>query len=153
MKVFQDQRGVSLIEFTFTALIFLIFFIAVIEFARVMFVWNTVNEANRQSARLASICEMSELQVSKIKNKVKYLITAAGDGAIDAKNWLAVEYLPLGCSEATCEVVKSTISEIQVSPFIPIYGVSINLPPISYSLIREQLSNQVSEGDVNPICE
>lgn len=151
IKTYQ-QKGIALIEFTFTALFFLIFFIAVIEIARLMFTWNTANEAARQASRLASICESSAAQQEIIRNKTAYLITAAGSLSQNNSDWLQFEYFPSGCGQADCKFVKTTVQNVQMTMFIPIYGSTITLPSVTYTTVRELLNNQLG-GDLNPICQ
>lgn len=149
----NNQRGIALIEFTLTILTFLIFFIGVIEIARLMYVWNTANEAARISGRMASICEISSAQHEIIRNKTQYLINASGSINRDSANWLQFEYFPPGCGQGNCQFIKTTVQDIKVSMFIPLYGGPLTLPPVTYTTVRELLSNQMGNSDINPTCQ
>jgi Flp pilus assembly protein TadG len=148
----NQQKGIALIEFTMTVLVFLIFFIGVIEIARLMFTWNTANEAARQAGRIASICEFSTAQQEIIKNKTQFLINAGGNSSLDGTDWLQFDYYPLGCGESNCQFVRTTVQNVQFSMLIPVYGGSITLPPVTYTTVRELLNNQLG-GNPNPICQ
>lgn len=153
MNIYKNnQRGIALIEFTFTILFFLIFFIGVIEIARLMYIWNTANEAARISGRMASICEISSAQHEIIRNKTQYLIYASGSINQGSTSWLQFEYYPPGCDQGNCQFVKTTVQDIQVSMFIPLYGSTLALPPVTYTTVRELLSNQMGNSDINPTC-
>nr|WP_305907145.1 TadE family protein [Methylomarinum sp. Ch1-1]MDP4519872.1 pilus assembly protein [Methylomarinum sp. Ch1-1] len=53
------QRGASMVEFALIALVFFTLIFGIIEFARVMFVYNTLVEATRRGARVAAVCPVS----------------------------------------------------------------------------------------------
>lgn len=52
----QQQRGIHVVEFAIVGLVFFIVLFMLIEFGRVLFVWNVLDEITRRGARLAAIC-------------------------------------------------------------------------------------------------
>ena len=71
-KKTHKESGVTIIEFALSFTVFWLIFIAIIEFCRVMFAWNSALEATRLGSRLASICSMDGAQQNKIRDIVKY---------------------------------------------------------------------------------
>ncbi|MCE3264180.1 MAG: pilus assembly protein TadE [Pseudoduganella sp.] len=54
------QRGTASIEFGLVFLLFLTFVFSLIEYARVMFLWNAVQEVSRRAARAAAVTDFSD---------------------------------------------------------------------------------------------
>lgn len=52
----HKQKGAQIVEFTMIALLLFAILFAIIEFSRVMYVWNTLAEVTRRTARMAVIC-------------------------------------------------------------------------------------------------
>ncbi|MEK9775438.1 MAG: TadE/TadG family type IV pilus assembly protein [Quisquiliibacterium sp.] len=50
------QAGVTAVEFALIAWILILLLIGIMEIARIMFVWNSANEATRYGARAAVVC-------------------------------------------------------------------------------------------------
>ena len=49
----HQQKGMYTVEFALVAALFFVLLFGVIEFARALFVWETLTEATRRGARLA----------------------------------------------------------------------------------------------------
>jgi hypothetical protein len=54
------QRGVAAVEFALVALLFFMLLLGVIEFGRVIFLWNAVQEVTRRAARDATVANFSD---------------------------------------------------------------------------------------------
>lgn len=54
------RHGTASIEFALVCLVFLPFLFAVFEYARVMFLWNTLPQVTRRAARAAAITDFSD---------------------------------------------------------------------------------------------
>lgn len=59
-KSINIQRGVAAVEFALVALLFFTLLFGVIEFGRVIFLWNAVQEATRHAARDAAVSNFSD---------------------------------------------------------------------------------------------
>lgn len=53
------RRGAASIEFALVCVLFLAFLFAVFEYARVMFLWNTLPQVTRRAARAAAVTDFS----------------------------------------------------------------------------------------------
>lgn len=50
------QTGLTTVEFAIVGALFFIVLFGVLEFARLLFTWNTLDEATRRGARIAAVC-------------------------------------------------------------------------------------------------
>ncbi|CAM3995665.1 TadE family protein [Vibrio neonatus] len=57
---YKKNRGLAVIEFTIVSTVLLIALFAIMEFARFVFSLQMLNEVTRKSARLASVCYVTE---------------------------------------------------------------------------------------------
>lgn len=53
------QRGIYAVEFAIAGLVFFIALFMVIEFARLLYSWNLMEEVTRRAARLAAVCPVA----------------------------------------------------------------------------------------------
>ena len=56
----QNQSGTTTVEFAIVASVMFMILFAVIEFGRVMFVANALDESTRRGARLAAVCPVGD---------------------------------------------------------------------------------------------
>lgn len=62
----RKQQGAHLVEFAVVAVAFFIVFFGVFEFARMLYVWNTLTEATRRGARVAAVCPVGHSGVADV---------------------------------------------------------------------------------------
>lgn len=55
----RPQRGAAVIEFAMVALIFFTLLFAIMEFGRMLYIWNTVQEVTRRAARAAVVSDFT----------------------------------------------------------------------------------------------
>jgi Flp pilus assembly protein TadG len=53
----KKQSGATAVEFALVLIVFLTFFLGITDFARMLFTWGAANEASRNGARFAAICD------------------------------------------------------------------------------------------------
>lgn len=73
-----SQRGVAAVEFALVAIIFLTMLFGVIEFARLLFTWSSMQEVTRRVARTASVTTF----VGPAIEDAKKAIIAADPGGV-----------------------------------------------------------------------
>ncbi len=61
------QRGVATVEFALVAMIFFTLLFGVLEFARMLYVFNSVQEVTRRAAREATVRWISEADQNTIR--------------------------------------------------------------------------------------
>jgi Flp pilus assembly protein TadG len=139
-----DQVGSAVVEFGLIAIVFLMLLIGVIEMGRVLFTWNAAVEATRYGARVAVVCDMNNTEA--ILTRMQRILPNMNAGN------LSVAYLPSGCSAASCQQVRVSLSGLNVQTYIPIVGAILPVPPFSTTLPRESLRNAI-DGQANPVCQ
>ncbi len=55
----EKQRGVYAVEFAVAALVFFVALFMAIEFGRLLYTWNMLEEVTRRAARLAAVCPVT----------------------------------------------------------------------------------------------
>lgn len=127
------QRGAAATEFALVSILFLAMVIAVIEFARVMFIYSTAVEATRLGARVAVVCSVND--VAKVKARMKTMLNLLEPANIN------VTYPAAGCSAASCDPVTVTIQNLTIAAAIPLVPLSFPVPAFSTSLPAESLDS------------
>ena len=137
------QRGAYTVEFALVAIIFFALLIAIMEFGRIQFAFNSAAEATRFGARVAAVCDPNSqaMIVSKMQLLMPYLTTAK----------ISVAYLPAGCDVNTCQQVQVGVTGISYRPLIPVANLNIAMPPFTTTLPRESMRSTIA-ADANPEC-
>lgn len=91
------QEGLVTLEFVLVAAVFLTLVFGVIEFAVLLYNWNTLTEATRRGARVAVVCPASSLSV--IRNVVVY--NSAGGGGAPIVRGLETSMVHVGYDPAS----------------------------------------------------
>lgn len=152
MRMSKSQSGTAIIEFALSFVVFWIAFIAVIEFGRLMFAWNTASEATRIAARLASICDMGPGQQGRIRDRVSHFIEASGQVSVDGRtDWLTLGYQPAGCDASNCQYVEAQLSNLHPRLMIPFVSPTVTLPSNRIRVPRESMRNSIATED-NDAC-
>lgn len=135
----NPQRGATMIEFALVLMIFLTFFLGLIDFARMLWTWNAANEATRWGARTAVVCPKGSAKV--LDRMQKFLPQLTTD------NVLVQWYDAAGnqnntCTTATCGAVNVRIQNLNYQWISPI-GFSLRgaipMPGFSTYLPRESM--------------
>jgi Flp pilus assembly protein TadG len=62
----KKEKGTVIVEFAIIAVLMFVVLFAVMELARVIWIWNTLDEATRRGARVAAVCPIAdELKVRR----------------------------------------------------------------------------------------
>ncbi|WP_354003674.1 TadE family protein [Ramlibacter aurantiacus] len=122
-------------EFALAFLLFLTFTLAVVDFSRMLFTWNAVNEATRAGARYAAVCHDGVSATTPVLARMQGMVPAIQ--AID------LQWQPTGCTVSTCESLTLSVSNLQYRWISPIAGIAsiapIPMPTFSTSLVREAM--------------
>lgn len=102
----RSQRGAAIVEFALVALIFFTLLLGIMEFGRMLFIWNTVQEVTRRAAREAVVRDFNT-DVAAVKCRAIF----QGEGCGTA-------YLPAGLeiSNATVQINYWNASLASASP-------------------------------------
>jgi Flp pilus assembly protein TadG len=128
----RRQLGSTAVEFALVLIVFFTFFLGITDFARMLFTWGAANEASRNGARFAAICD-DTANKAKVLARMKGILPQIGD--------INLAWNPAGCTSATCEGVTVTITSLNYQWISPIAGsaklAAIAMPTFSTYLPRE----------------
>jgi hypothetical protein len=152
LKTKSRQKGLVMVEFAIVGLLFFIILFSILEFSRLLFVWNAVADATRIGARAAAVCSVNSDDIAMITRS-----DPAGTGnpilpqGIDASN-IQIRYLdtngvevlnpdPVTNPAAYVQVkyVEVSIINYQHDLLIPVLGRTVTLPPFTTTRPREAL--------------
>ncbi len=140
----RRQAGLTTVEVAIVGAVFLLAIFTVIEVGRLMWTWETLNEATRRGARVAAVCPRDH---PAIKNVAIFNAPNVGGGSstlpdLSVAN-VDVSYLdtngnPTG-NWCSIEFVRVRIINYQHDYFMPGVGLLINAPAFETTLPRESL--------------
>jgi hypothetical protein len=154
----KGQRGTAAVEFALIAMVFFTLLLGIIEFGRVLYVWNTVQEVTRHAAREAVVSWENEAET--IKSLALFGGASLPAGAEITVDNINIEYLNLSGGvitnlpdDATANVQAcadkdpvSCIAFVRVSlqaTYVPMIGLftflSIDLPASTVVMPAESL--------------
>ena len=111
------QQGAAVVEFALVIAIFITLLLAIMDFGRILYVWNAAAEATRWGARVAVVCD--QLSPDQVRSKMKTILPELSNSNI-AINW----YNPEGtvnnsCDASNCKGVEVSITGFSVQPISP----------------------------------
>lgn len=152
------QRGVTTVEFAIVGGVALVVLFAVIEVGRAVFVLNSLGEATRRAARMATVCTINDPAIFEVA-----LFNAPGGGTgspvvanLTPAN-IALEYLDGNGTVITdpsanfgqIRFVRTRIIDFEHEMLIPFGEYIFTTPDFSTTLRRESLGVP-REGTVEP---
>jgi hypothetical protein len=108
----RHQQGSTVVEFALVLLLFLIFTLSLMDFARLLYMWNGATEATRAGARYAVVCVDPNGSTGKLLNRMQDLLPQVSA--------YSLTWDPAGCSASTCLGVTVTITDISFKWLAPI---------------------------------
>lgn len=115
------QRGVAAVEFALIAIVFFTFVFGIIEFARAMYICNTLQEVTRRAASLAATSDFSDASVMQqvreravLRDSPGYL--AFAEPVTDAH--IKIDYLSIQKSGTSLTMVPMSTASLPGSPAV-----------------------------------
>lgn len=143
----RRQGGATLVEFTLGLVIFLTFFLGVVDASRMLWTWGAANEATRWGARTSVVCPKNTAAVlSRMQSFLPQL--QASQLQVD---WYSEAGLDNGCTADTCTAVNVRIVEMDyewISPIGWTAGRLIPMPQFSTFLPRESMGQDPDSPSV-----
>jgi len=129
------QKGVATVEFAIVGALLLLVLLAIVEFGRLAFVWNSATEATRRGVRVAVVCPVNDPAI--------YNVTVFNDATTPGASALlpglstaniSVDYLDAGGNPLTCSVCNcdNTCGD---APFISIKYVQVSINNYQHTLL------------------
>ncbi len=143
----RAQLGAHTVEFAIVGSMFFILLFGAIEFGRLMFVWNTLDEVSRKSARVAAVCPIDHSAIRRVG-----MFDVAGSSgaspvlpALDESN-IRIEYLnaagaPVDPATNYLDIafVRTEVNAVRHRLIVPFFMQEFDLPPFTTVLPRESL--------------
>lgn len=140
------QRGLTTVEFAIVGLVFFVILFAVIEFGRIIYTMNILQEGARRAARVAAVCAVND---PAIANRAVF---ADLPGLTTAN--VIVEYLNQAGGTAAnfgdIRYVRVSIRGYSMPIAIPLINPTFDAPEFSSTLPRESLG--VVKSGAAPDC-
>jgi uncharacterized membrane protein YuzA (DUF378 family) len=144
----KRQAGATTVEFAIIGLLAMVVMLSLIEFSRLVFVLNAMNEATRRGARMAAVCPVNDPAIAQVA-----VFNTPGDGGASPVVYnltpanVRLEYLsqagtPLGTPAASftqIRYVRVGIANLQHTLLIPLFNLTFMLPEFPSTLPRESL--------------
>lgn len=149
------QRGLSSVEFALVAGLFMILLFGVLEFGRLMYVWNTLAEATRRGARLATVMCPNPAGLAQVKDVTLFNAPGAGGDSTMLRGLrrgnVCVEYTQCEGTPPMPTKVSVSIINYQIDVAVPIPGFDriYRAPTFKTTLPRESLG---METGCTPTC-
>lgn len=144
----HKQAGATVVEFALVLIIFLTFFLGLLDFARMLWTWNAANEATRWGARISVVCNRNASGVLTSMQKMLPQLTAA-NLAID---WYdSAGNISTTCDFTNCAGVNVRITGLDYQWLSPIgfsNHAAIPMPGFSTYLPREIMGQDPNSNSV-----
>lgn len=146
----STHSGTATVEFALVSALFFTLLIGIMEFGRVLFYWNSAEEATRLGARIAVVCNNDAAAIAHVKVRMREMFPQ-----VPAAN-IQIIYPPAGCISLECKrVTVSIVGDVPIATYIPFVNLSLALPPFTTSLPTESMKSingPVGFQTNNPVC-
>lgn len=138
MKAARWQKGATVVEFALVLLTFLMFLLAILDFSRLLFVWNAAAEATRAGARFAAVCDDTDRK-DAVLAKMKMILPEIVD--------ISLQWEPAGCDNITCEGVTVRVTDLDFQWISPLVGATV--PNFALPTYQTYLPREIMRRDPN----
>lgn len=139
------HRGATIVEFALVLLVFVMFVLGIVDFARMMFTWSAASEAARAGARYAVVCSTPASGTGPVLTRMQAYLPAIQN--------ISVAWEPAGppaCDASSCERVRVSINSLQFQWLAPIPGLgklaSRAMPGFDTVLPRESMRQDTNSA-------
>lgn len=143
----KTQEGGHTVEFAIVGAMFFILLFGAIEFGRLMFVWNTLDEVSRKSARVAAVCPVNHSAIRRV-GMFDAAVSSGASPVLPGLNEanIRIDYLDLSGSAVDpatnyldIAFVRSEVTAVRHRLIIPFFFQEFDLPSFITVLPRESL--------------
>jgi Flp pilus assembly protein TadG len=143
------QCGATIVEFSLVLMLFLTFFLGILDFARMLWTWNAANEATRWGARVSVVCDRGAAAVLASMQKFVPQLAAAN---VQIDWYDAAGNISATCDSTNCTGVNVRITGLNYQWLSPIgfaTHAAIAMPGFSTYLPREIMGQ---DPNSNAVC-
>lgn len=135
--------GSTAVEFALILVILWMFLFGILDFTRMLFTWGAANEASRDGARYAAICD-DTANKAKVLLRMQRILPQIQD--------INLTWSPVGCTVSTCEGVNLTITSLNYQWISPLFGqgplAAIAMPTFSTYSPREVMRQDITAASI-----
>lgn len=148
----RQQAGATAVEFALGLVIFLTFFLGVVDFSRMLWTWGAANEATRGGARTAVVCGkgspavLAQMQKFLPQLKAGHLQVDWYTGSSLNPACTADGQAPQGCTAVNVRITG--LDHPWISPIGWTSGQLIPMPAFSTFLPRESMGRDPESSTV-----
>lgn len=160
------QRGAGIVEFALIATVFLTLLLGIMDFGRMLLMWNSAAEATRWGARIAVVCANGSGDIANLamtRTKMKQILPQLADANIVIEWQNPQGTVDNACDRSTCKGVEVSIysnpgdvddpANLKFQPVSPFMGFVVPpVPAFATYLPRESMEAVNTAGDANPVC-
>lgn len=143
MNMKTKQKGATIVEFSLSLIVFLMFLLGIVDFSRMLFTWNAASEATRLAARYAVVCD-DTVSKAAVLARMQRLLPQIVD--------INLAWTPSPCNTTTCEGVTVTITDLDYQWISPVAGAvaraAIPMPAFSTFLPREAMKQDSNSATI-----
>ena len=145
------QSGATVVEFALVLIIFLTFFLGILDIARMLWTWNAANEATRWGARVAVVCNKD---APKVLERMQYFLPQLTAANVQIDWYDAAGAINASCDHTNCAGVNVRIIDLNYQWISPIgfgnlaNGGRIPMPGFSTYLPREIMGQDPNSSAV-----
>ena len=143
------QCGATIVEFSLVLMLFLTFFLGILDFSRMLWTWNAANEATRWGARVSVVCDRGAAAVLASMQKFVPQLAAAN---VQIDWYDAAGNISATCDSTNCAGVNVRITGLNYQWLSPIgfaTHAAIAMPGFSTYLPREIMGQ---DPNSNAVC-
>jgi len=139
MKTRLRQSGTTTVEFAIVGLVLAMVVLGVIEFSRIIFTMNALQEGARRGARVAAVCQVGNTTVAETAVLLKMTDLSTANVVVE---YLDANGAVLGNAAGaygSIAYVRVRIVDYSISVCLPFINPTFNVPEFSSTLPRESL--------------
>ena len=151
------QSGSTAVEFALVLIIFLTFFLGILDFARMLWTWNAASEATRWGARISVVCNKATASEAFVLSKMQKFVPQLTASNLVVEWYDAANAISTGCVATgppgtnLCSGVSVRITGLNYQWLSPIgfsNHAAIPMPGFSTYLPREIMGQDANSSTV-----
>lgn len=145
------QSGATVVEFALVLIIFLTFFLGIVDFARMLWTWNAANEATRWGARISVVCDRGTASKAFVLTKMQIYLPQLTSANLQIDWYDGTGAISTTCDHTNCAGVSVRITGLNYQWLSPIgfsNHTAIPMPGFSTYLPREVMGQDTNSSAV-----
>lgn len=147
----KSQTGAVIVEFALVSVLFLTVLLGIMDFGRILFLWNSTAEATRLGARKSVVCAQGAARVLADMQKIVPITSANLQIDWYADDGTGKISISTACDSTNCVGVAVRITGLKIAPVSPISWIGfkdLTVPGFSTYLPREVMGQDPDSATV-----